>query len=321
MQTKWLRIIMWIWSALTVVFFVLFALSDYIGVGKVFFLFCGVANLILLILTAANRQRLQQLIRDTVDTCNEYHRESSQANIRMSYRGAKPLGMIAVGAAGVFGAYLILNAIFDVPAYMDLIREDGLVEYASACFWGLTALVLTWDLFARRGREGAGKLYLAAHVLLILFCIVCGGEEISWGQRLFDLQTPEMLKVVNVQDELTLHNIGSISVFSNVFFLLTLLFFLVVPYLMRRYEPLRFTIWHLDLPLPGPQVVVTYLTILVIWVVIGVRFGTLGFHPFSFYAAEYYTQADDEIFELLVAYCFFVFGVMHATRKIQMDAV
>jgi len=312
---------MWVWSALTATFFILFALSDFIGVGKVFFLLCGVTNLVLLILAAANRRRLEQLARNAVDACNAYYRESSHANIVTSYRGGRTLGAIFTGVAGVFGAYIIILAFFDIPAYMDLIREDGLVEYASAFFWGLTALVLAWDLFARRGRAGAGNLYLAAHILLILFCIVCGGEEISWGQRIFDLQTPEMLKVVNVQDELTLHNIGSISVFSNVFFLITLFLFLGVPYLTRRYEPLRVTIRHLDLPLPGPQAVATYSIILVIWIVIGVRFGTLGFHPFSFYAPEYYTQADDEVFELLAAFCFFVFGVMHTRREIRVDAV
>jgi hypothetical protein len=32
------------------------------------------------------------------------------------------------------------------------------------------------------------------------------GEEISWGQRIFNVQTPEMLKQVNYQEEINIHN-------------------------------------------------------------------------------------------------------------------
>ena len=32
-------------------------------------------------------------------------------------------------------------------------------------------------------------------------------EEISWGQRIFDIDTPEALKEVNVQKEINIHNL------------------------------------------------------------------------------------------------------------------
>ena len=40
----------------------------------------------------------------------------------------------------------------------------------------------------------------------------------------------------------------------------------------------------------------------------------MGFHPFSFYAQEYYTQMDDEIFELFAAYSFFAFTIMDSVK-------
>ena len=36
------------------------------------------------------------------------------------------------------------------------------------------------------------------------------GEEISWGQRIFDYPTPDILREINSQNEMTLHNIGSL---------------------------------------------------------------------------------------------------------------
>ena len=60
-----------------------------------------------------------------------------------------------------------------------------------------------------------------------------------------------------------------------------------------------------DLPILRLSVTHVFLIGLLVWVVIGIRFGTLGFHPFSL--RGYYTQMDDEIFEFFAAYSFFAF--------------
>jgi hypothetical protein len=46
------------------------------------------------------------------------------------------------------------------------------------------------------------------------------GEEIAWGQRIFNIETPDTLKEINAQGEITVHNIGRIQdVFNLVMFL------------------------------------------------------------------------------------------------------
>ncbi|EJF08030.1 pectate lyase [Pontibacter sp. BAB1700] len=50
------------------------------------------------------------------------------------------------------------------------------------------------------------KLRLVFSLLSIVFLIIAL-EEISWGQRIFNLETPDNIKAINVQDELNLHNI------------------------------------------------------------------------------------------------------------------
>lgn len=44
-------------------------------------------------------------------------------------------------------------------------------------------------------------------LLLGLLCLVCFGEEISWGQRIFGWQTPDTIKELNVQQETNIHNL------------------------------------------------------------------------------------------------------------------
>jgi hypothetical protein len=238
-------------------------------------------------------------------------------DIRISYRYEATVGGALVVFALITGSYAVVLALQDPLAYYHLIREDGPVEYSSAAFWALAAVALA--IFSlQQLRSGTSNRYQGiAMLLLIAFFVVAGGEEISWGQRVFALETPEFLKSVNVQNEITLHNIGSISVFSNAFFVLTVGFFILAPYLYRRYESLRLLADYYRLPVPNRVAIIVYVITLTTWLIVGVRFGTLGFHPFSFYEEDYYTQMDDEIFECMAAYSFLSFGIMTNFRRVR----
>jgi len=150
-----------------------------------------------------------------------------------------------------------------------------------------------------------------------LFFFLCAGEEISWGQRLFDIETPQLLKEVNVQNEITLHNIGSISVFSNIFFVICVTFFLCVPFLAQKYNRIRDIFYYVDFPVPNRFATYIFIVTLLVWVCIGVRFGTLGFHPFSLFEEQYYTQMDDEIFEFFAAYTFLCFSIFNSVKVVS----
>lgn len=88
-------------------------------------------------------------------------------------------------------------------------REDGLFEYITALsFLAISVLSI---LIIKKVK----KLHLIKNtkVLLFLFfgivalgAFFVAGEEISWGQRLFNLTTPEKWASINTQEEITLHN-------------------------------------------------------------------------------------------------------------------
>ncbi len=96
-----------------------------------------------------------------------------------------------------------------------LLFEDGIIEWLTVLFtvsaaWIVLSHVLKFKQF---------KLDPYDKVLLILYalgCIFFAGEEISWGQRIFDVDTEAIsptLAEVNKQDELNIHNITG---FTNV---------------------------------------------------------------------------------------------------------
>jgi hypothetical protein len=86
-------------------------------------------------------------------------------------------------------------------------REDGPIEYAGfAAFLAASALAF---VAAAQSRPARRPVLAAAALGVVLF--VAAGEEISWGQRLLEIETPAALVDGNRQDELNLHNIDGLQ--------------------------------------------------------------------------------------------------------------
>lgn len=91
-----------------------------------------------------------------------------------------------------------------------LAREDGFQENATALWFLLAGLLFLYMFF--RDNKGC-DLYLIKtrknifFLLLGILFIFGFGEEISWGQRILNIETPEKLKEVNLQNELNFHNL------------------------------------------------------------------------------------------------------------------
>lgn len=246
----------------------------------------------------------------------EVNNRLDDVSISISYKHAELIGHTLIGVISVLVLVMWFFAFFDPRYYRYLISEDGILENASAVLWGCAAMLLAITIF-RKMIHGQKFRGVSLELLLMIFFILCLGEEISWGQRILDLKTPAMLSAINVQNEITLHNIGSISVFSNLFFLIAIGFFLILPYLMNRSVRIHNLAHLLNLPVPHRLASIVFIVSIAGWVVIGLRFGTLGFHPFSFYAENYYNQMDDEVFELFSAFSYFAFSFINFGRKIS----
>jgi hypothetical protein len=99
-----------------------------------------------------------------------------------------------------------------------LTREDALIETIGVIFL-LLASVITFYIFLKS--KSPEKPYFLKtkrnifYLLLSLFLFVCLCEEISWGQRIFQIDTPEFLMETNKQKELNVHNLEIFEPYDN----------------------------------------------------------------------------------------------------------
>ena len=299
------------WAGLTVLF-ILSGLLTFIYSfrGETFIALLNVLNIILFSIFFFFRKNIEKVV-------NKFTDQSKDLSVSIKYFFEKEIGSVLLILFVVVGSIIIYISLFDFELYEFIMQEDGLIEYGSSLFWLISAIIVLVHTLILSFRK-PNKYQLLVNVALIVFFIICAGEEISWGQRIFHFKTPEFLKAINVQNETTLHNIGSISLFSNAFFLLSLIFFLYVPFLIKKESPIKNVLYYIHFPIPSRFAIYVFIASLFVWIFLGLRFGTLGFHPFSFYPEQYYTQMDDEFFEFFAAYSFFCFSLLNSTKQVTL---
>ena len=98
----------------------------------------------------------------------------------------------------IAGGYFLMAR--DYPfAYIIATYEDLIGEWAQVYFFA-TALGLSLIHAFKTSR------FRLFYGVLALACFYVVGEEISWGQRIFDVSSPEFFKQHNLQKETNLHN-------------------------------------------------------------------------------------------------------------------
>lgn len=116
-------------------------------------------------------------------------------------------------AVPLVGAILLGASRLSLPVFQFFTREDGVLEwlqFAAYVTAAVVALIVAWTLL-RSGRRSFAAVYLA----VALGAFVVAGEEISWGQRVFGVETPESLEELNRQGEIGVHNIFGVETIFN----------------------------------------------------------------------------------------------------------
>ncbi len=131
--------------------------------------------------------------------------------------------------------------------YHVLFKEDGPLEnIATACIL-FAALFFFLAYFKHRNSKNVFFL-LFSLALFLLFM-----EEISWGQRILGLQTPEIFLQTNAQEEINFHNFKGIYRFINEFIYVCLEFYIVgVLLLSLIYTDLHTVLVKYAVPVPSP---------------------------------------------------------------------
>lgn len=207
------------------------------------------------------------------------------------------------------GCFLIACAALTVLAFIapdiftHMFREDGPFELGSAVLYFVSALACI--ALAARKREHS-KLQIWLGLLALLFIFV-GGEEISWGQRIFGFDTPERLAAINVQNEFTLHNVYSNSLFVYPGLAVTAMLLFVAP-LLRGLNPRARRIFDaLEFPVAPLACAILYAIAVFAYAVVGLRLGTPTPLPINW--SDHLPHFDDEMLEFLISALFAVFAV------------
>jgi hypothetical protein len=117
-------------------------------------------------------------------------------------------------------------------------REDGIFENLTAIYLFFTSMVFAIAFF--RFRKTSWLLKLSYAGLALLF-FLGAGEEISWGERIFGWNEPNSIREINVQGELSIHNLKyfqgeeaviPISV-SQLFVVFAVVFAVLIPLLCK----------------------------------------------------------------------------------------
>jgi hypothetical protein len=141
----------------------------------------------------------------------------------------------------------------DQEAFLVWIREDGLVEwltFAVLLIMSALSFVMSHDFGRSKPARGAKRVWLFLGVLFLFGAM----EEISWGQRVLGIESPEWFTRHNNQGETNLHNLiiygASVNklIFGKILGILIGMYLLAVPLLYRINEGFRNVINRWGIP-------------------------------------------------------------------------
>jgi Ca2+/H+ antiporter len=132
--------------------------------------------------------------------------------------------------------------------------EDGLIENLTVV--ALLVGSFTAVSYLTKYAEGKSRWYKRMMVLVALATFFVAGEEISWGQRIFNVESPEFFQANNAQQETNIHNmvVGGKKVnkivFSQMLYGSVGLYLSLFPYLYNRKRTVRKWVDRHGIPVP-----------------------------------------------------------------------
>lgn len=162
----------------------------------------------------------------------------------------------AIAVTLVFSGLAIL-AIFTLidPLSVDkLAYEDGLIENLSALFLLLTAVLFIGYAASQLIKRQYGVFGVSLLAAALFF--VMGMEEISWMQRILDVESSEFFLAHNQQAETNLHNLNT-KIFERLFQLFMLILLAVLPLFREQIAKMltKFRLGVFERFLPGKWLV------------------------------------------------------------------
>lgn len=132
--------------------------------------------------------------------------------------------------------------------------EDGFIEWLTVIALIASAVLMLTRAWTLKGVRP--PLFLLVTTMAALVFLFGAGEEISWGQRIFSVETPEWLEARNKQKEMNLHNLvvagHSVNklVFSKLLGVVLLVYLIILPAVCRKHPRWDGFVNRAGIPLP-----------------------------------------------------------------------
>lgn len=161
--------------------------------------------------------------------------------------------LLALAAALAVAGTVVSHA---APGYFAdrFVVEDGFVEWLTVAALAASAVLMLGRAWRLRGARP--PLFLLVTTMAALVFLFGAGEEISWGQRIFSVETPEWLEARNKQKEMNLHNLvvagHSVNklVFSKLLGVVLLVYLIILPAVCRKHPRWDGFVNRAGIPLP-----------------------------------------------------------------------
>lgn len=151
-------------------------------------------------------------------------------------------------------------------------REDGFAEYGTAFLLFASSVLLFTRFFKLFSQKKA--LWKIGIVTMAVVFLFGAGEEISWGQRIFNIESSEYFLENNAQGETNLHNmvVGGKKVnkiiFSQLLTVVLVLYLIITPILYRKIEWVKNLATSFAVPIVKWHHTIAFLTITALLILI-----------------------------------------------------
>jgi hypothetical protein len=200
----------------------------------------------------------------------------------------------------------IIFFFFTDEVLINLTLEDHFFEWLGTIFL-LVSSILFFISFLRDETGNDFFLFKTKRnyffLLLAILFIIGFGEEISWGQRIFHVQTPESLMRLNNQEETNIHNLKvfrGLLDFNHLFTYFWITYCLIIPLLYQKSSVVKKFLVRINLPIVPIWLGIFFLFSYSISIVLKFTLVNL-LHPIS------------EIKETSLCFLFFVYSIICVT--------
>jgi hypothetical protein len=195
--------------------------------------------------------------------------------------------------------------------YSIIIREDGPIEYSTLIVYLIAFIVSITILKFFKKDKKFFVLYLVFSIGFFLIAM----EEISWGQRIFDFNTPNWFPE-NRQNETNLHNLESLLQFRHASMMSVSIFgtfsWLAIPKIQKKFSVFSKTTYKkiLRVVIPSKFLMGYFFPVFIVFFIYDISSSTI----FNFEYRSNFILYETEPFELLLGIGILLF-LLNSYRK------